>query len=117
MRLGADPAAGVLQAVRAAHRTDIAVGTMDLSNTVAVSLVGGGPVKALTVDDPYSIGQSLAAVIGYGLIDKAVPAYIEVPAIPITKGQHPSGLCRQLSHGAAAGSQQGPWESRPRFAA
>jgi len=81
----ADPASGVLQALRAAHREDIAVGTMDLSNTVAVSLVQGGAIKALTVDDPYSIGKSLAAVIGYGILGKEAPAYIEVPAIPITK--------------------------------
>jgi ribose transport system substrate-binding protein len=80
-----EPAAGVLQAIRAAHRTDIAVATMDLSNTVAVSLVQGGAVKALTVDDPYSIGKSLVAEIGYSLIGKAAPAYIQVPAIPVTK--------------------------------
>jgi ribose transport system substrate-binding protein len=82
----AEPAAGVLQAIRAAHRTDIAVGTMDLSNTVAVSLVQGGAVKALTVDDPYSIGKSLVAEIGYSLIGKTAPAYVQVPAIPVTKG-------------------------------
>ena len=58
---------------------------MDLSNTVAVSLVTGGAVKALTVDNPYSIGKSLAAVIGYGILGKDAPAYVEVPAIPITK--------------------------------
>ena len=81
----AEPAAGVLQAIRSAHRTDIAVGTMDLSNTVAVSLVQGGAVKALTVDDPYSIGQSLVAEIGYALIGKTAPAYIQVPAIAVTK--------------------------------
>jgi ribose transport system substrate-binding protein len=81
----ADPAAGVLQALRSAHRTDIAIGTMDLSNTVAISLVDGGAVKALTVDDPYEIGKSLAAVIGYGLLGKPAPAYVQVPAIPITK--------------------------------
>ena len=81
----AEPAAGVLQAVRAAHRADIAVGTMDLSNTVALSLAQGGAVKALVIDDPYAIGKSLAAEIGYSLIGKAVPAYIQVPAIPVTK--------------------------------
>jgi len=42
-------------------------------------------VKALTVDDPYSIGKSLAAVIGYGLLGKDAPAYVAVPAIAITK--------------------------------
>jgi ribose transport system substrate-binding protein len=81
----ADPASGVLQALRAAQRNDIAVGTMDLSNTVAVSLVQGGAIKALTVDDPYSIGKSLAAVIGYGILGKTAPAYVQVPAIPIGK--------------------------------
>ena len=81
----AEPAAGVLQAIRTARRTDIAVGTMDLSNTVAVSLAQNGAVKVLTVDDPYSIGRSLVAEIGYSLIGKAVPAYIQVPAIPVTK--------------------------------
>jgi ribose transport system substrate-binding protein len=80
-----EPAAGVLQAVRSAHRNDIAVGTMDLSNTVAVSLVQGGAIKALVIDDPYSIGKSLATEIGYSLIGKEVPAYIQVPAIPVTR--------------------------------
>lgn len=81
----AEPAAGVLQAIRTAHRTDIAVGTMDLSNTVAVSLVQGAAVEALTIDDPYSIGKSLVAELGYALIGKKAPAYIQVPAIPVTK--------------------------------
>ena len=80
-----EPAAGVLQAIRAAHRTDVAVATMDLSNTVALSLAQNGAVKALTIDDPYSIGKSLATEIGYALIGKPVPAYIQVPAIPVTR--------------------------------
>ncbi len=80
-----EPAAGVLQAIRAAHRTDIAVGTMDLSNTVALSLVQGGAVKVLTVDDPYSIGQSLVAEIGYSLLGKTAPAYIQAPAVSVTR--------------------------------
>ncbi len=81
----AEPAAGVLQALRTAHRTNVAVATMDLSDTVAVSMGQGGAVKALTVDDPYSIGSSLAAEIGYALLGKPVPAYIQVPAVPVTK--------------------------------
>ena len=80
-----EPAAGVLQAIRAAHRTDVAVGTMDLSNTVALSLAQGGAVKALVIDDPYSIGKSLASEIGHSLIGKPVPAYIQVPAIAVTR--------------------------------
>ncbi len=80
-----EPAAGVLEAIRTAHRTDIVVGTMDLSNTVAVSLAQDGAVKALTVDDPYSIGKSLVAEIGYALLGKDAPAYIQVPAVAVTK--------------------------------
>ena len=81
----AEPAAGVLQAIRTAHRTDIAVGTMDLSDTVAVSLAQEGAVKALVIDDPYTIGKGLVDVIGYSLLGKQVPAYIQVPAVPVTK--------------------------------
>ena len=81
----AEPAAGVLQALRTAHRTDVAVATMDLSDTVAVSMGQGGAVHALTVDDPYSIGASLASEIGYALLGRSVPAYIQVPAVPVTK--------------------------------
>jgi ribose transport system substrate-binding protein len=79
-----EPAAGVLQAIRAARRSDIAVATMDLSNTVAVSVAQRDAVKALVIDNPYSIGQSLAREIGYALIGKPVPAYIQVPAIVVT---------------------------------
>jgi ribose transport system substrate-binding protein len=81
----AEPAAGVLQAIRAAHRNDIIVGTMDLSNTVTVSLARGGAVKALVIDNPYSIGKSLAAEIGIALINNKVPAYIQVPALAVTR--------------------------------
>ena len=81
----AEPAAGVLQAIRTAHRTDIAVGTMDLSDTVAVSLGQGGAVKALVIDDPYTIGKGLVDEIGYSLLGKPTPAYIQVPAVPVTK--------------------------------
>ena len=81
----AEPAAGVLQAARTAHRNDLAVGTMDLSSTVSLSLAEGGAVKALVIDDPYTIGKSLVAEIGYALLGKAAPAYIQVPAIPVTK--------------------------------
>jgi ribose transport system substrate-binding protein len=57
---------------------------MDLSNTVAVSVAQRDAVKALVIDNPYSIGQSLAREIGYALIGKPVPAYIQVPAIVVT---------------------------------
>jgi ribose transport system substrate-binding protein len=80
-----EPAAGVLQAIRSAHRNDIAVGTMDLSNTVAVSVIKGGAIKALVIDDPYSIGRSLATETGYALLGKSVPAYIQVPASLVTR--------------------------------
>ena len=102
----AEPAAGVLQAIRTAHRTDIAVGTMDLSNTVAVSLGQGGAIKALMVDDPYSIGKSLVAEIGYSLIGKATPAYIQVPAIPVAKASL-LGLFRELPREALARGDSG----------
>ena len=96
----AEPAAGVLQAIRTAHRTDIAVGTMDLSNTVAVSLVQGGAVKALTVDDPL-FDRPVARRRDRLCADRQDRAGL----YPGTghcgdQGQHPRRLCAELPRGA-----------------
>lgn len=81
----AEPAAGVLRAINSAGRTDVFVGTMDLSNTVALSVAQGGAVKALVVDDPYGLGQALANEVGLSLLGEEVPPYVQVPAVGVTK--------------------------------
>ena len=109
-----EPAAGVLEAGRTAHRTDIAIGTMDLSNTMAVSLVQGGAVKALTVDDPYSIGKSLVAEIGYSLLGKTAPAYIQAPAISVTN-ENILDAYSKYYHAAPPPEVHRRWGSKPRL--
>jgi ribose transport system substrate-binding protein len=79
-----EPAAGVIQAIGSAHRSDVYVGTMDLSNTVALSLAQQSAVRGLVIDNPYGIGQAMATEIGMALLNKQVPAYVQVPAVPVT---------------------------------
>ncbi|MFG1706983.1 substrate-binding domain-containing protein [Nonomuraea sp. M3C6] len=81
----AEPAAGVVQAIGSSRRNDVYVGTMDLSNTVALSLAQNGAVRGLVIDNPYGIGQAMATEIGMALLGKEVPAYVQVPAVPITR--------------------------------
>jgi len=80
-----EPAAGVIQAIGSSNRSDVYVGTMDLSNTVALSLAQGKAVRALVIDNPYGIGQAMATEIGMSLLGKEVPPYVQVDAIPVTK--------------------------------
>ena len=113
----AEPAAGVLQAIRTAHRTDIAVGTMDLSNTVAVSLVQGGAVKALTVDDPYTIGKSLVARDRLCAARQDRAGLYPGAGDSGDQGQHPGRLCEQLPRRAAARGHPGAGQVRPALGA
>jgi ribose transport system substrate-binding protein len=81
----AEPAAGVIQAIGSARRNDVYVGTMDLSNTVALSLAQNSVVRGLVIDNPYGIGQAMATEIGMALVGKEVPAYVQVPAVAMTR--------------------------------
>jgi ribose transport system substrate-binding protein len=80
-----EPAAGVIQALNTSNRDDVYVGTMDLSNTVALSLAQGGAVRSLAIDDPYGIGAAMANEVGLALLGKQVPPYVQVGALSVTK--------------------------------
>jgi ribose transport system substrate-binding protein len=80
-----EPAAGVIQALNTAGRNDVYVGTMDLSNTVALSLAQSGAVRALAIDDPYGIGVAMANEVGLALLGKEVPPYVQVAALSVTR--------------------------------
>lgn len=88
-------AAGVLQAIEASQNPDVAVATMDLSNTVALSMASDGPVRALVIDDPYGIGRGLAMSIAASLIGVETPAYVQVPAVPVTRDSLSSAYTEQ----------------------
>jgi ribose transport system substrate-binding protein len=81
----AEFAPGAQQAVMASKNKDVVIATMDLSNTVGLSMASDGPIKAVAIDEPYGLGRGAALSIGAALIGKDVPGYLQVKALPVTK--------------------------------
>lgn len=80
----AEPAEGVLAALRSQGNTTTEVVTLDLSEPVALDMVRGGNVAAIVADAAYELGQTMARVAAYGLLDKETPPFIVAPALTIT---------------------------------
>lgn len=81
----AEPAEGVLAALRQAGNTDTKIVTLDLSEPVALDMAQGGNVAALVADQAYELGRAMATVAGYGLIGKEAPPFIVAPATTVMK--------------------------------
>jgi ribose transport system substrate-binding protein len=80
------PAEGVINAIRSAGRSDdVIVTTIDLGLNVAVSIAQGGIVKGLGAQRPFDQGVTEAKLAGYGLLGKEAPAYVALPALPVTQ--------------------------------
>ena len=80
----AGPADGVLAALRAVGASDVAVVTMDLDTNVSLDLVEGGNIVGIAADEAYEIGRTMATEGAYGLLGKAAPPFVVVPAIEVT---------------------------------
>jgi ribose transport system substrate-binding protein len=80
------PAEGVVSSLRAAGRTDIAVTTIDLGDNIAKIIAENGVVKGLGAQRPYDQGVAEAILVGYALLGKEAPAYVALPALPVTHG-------------------------------
>jgi ribose transport system substrate-binding protein len=79
------PAEGVVTAIRTAGReNDVIVTTIDLGQNVAVSIAQDGIVKGLGAQRPFDQGVTEAMLAGYGLLGKEAPAYVALPALPVT---------------------------------
>jgi ribose transport system substrate-binding protein len=79
------PAEGVINAIRTAGReADVIVTTIDLGQNVAVSIAQNGIVKGLGAQRPFDQGVTEALLAGYGLLGKEAPAYVALPALPVT---------------------------------
>ncbi|MDQ0471521.1 substrate-binding domain-containing protein [Labrys wisconsinensis] len=81
----AEPAEGVLAALRAAGNSRTKVVTLDLSEPVGLDMVKGGNVAAIAADKAYELGRAMAAAAGYGLLGKPAPAFIVAPVLTVTK--------------------------------
>ena len=79
------PAEGVISAARAAGRDDLVITTIDLGENVAINMAQGGFVKGLGAQRPFDQGVTEAMLAGYGLLGKEAPAFVALPALPVTK--------------------------------
>lgn len=79
------PAEGVVAACRAARRPDIKIVTLDLGANNALDMAKGGNVTGIAADLAYMLGYSKAMLGVYGILGKAAPAFVIVPAIKVTK--------------------------------
>lgn len=79
------PAEGVIAAARAAGRDDLVITTCDLGENVAINMASGGYVKGLGAQRPFDQGVTEALLAGYGLLGKKAPAFVALPALPVTK--------------------------------
>jgi ribose transport system substrate-binding protein len=69
----ATAADGVLAALRAAGRDDVAVVTNDLDENLALDMVQGGNVVGVVANPAVDIGRNLAIMAGYGVLEKEAP--------------------------------------------
>ena len=74
-----------MSAARAAGRENLIVVNEDLGENVAIAMAKGEFIKGLASQRPYDQGIIEAKLAGYALIGKPAPAYVALPAAPITK--------------------------------
>jgi ribose transport system substrate-binding protein len=79
------PAEGVMSAARAAGRDDLIVVNEDLGENVAIAMAKREFIKGIASQRPYDQGVTEAILAGYALIGKTAPAYVALPAAPITR--------------------------------
>ena len=79
------PAEGVMAAARAAGRNDLTIINEDLGENVAIAMAKGEFIKGLASQRPYDQGVTEAILAAYALIGKAAPAYVALPAAPVTR--------------------------------
>ena len=78
------PAEAVVSAAKAAGRNDLIVTTIDLGNNAAREIAGNGIIKGLGAQLPYDQGVAEAILAASALLGKTAPAYVAVPALPVT---------------------------------
>jgi ribose transport system substrate-binding protein len=79
------PAEGIMSAAWTVGRRDLVITTIDLGLNVAVDMAQNGFVKGVGAQRPYDQGVTEGVLAGYGLLGKTAPAYIALPALPVTR--------------------------------
>lgn len=96
----AEPADGVLAALRAAGNTSTKIVTLDLAEPVGLDMVKGGAVVALVADKAYELGRTMAATGLKSLLGQETPAFIVAPALTVTKENVAEGWKESLNRDA-----------------
>lgn len=96
----AEPAEGVLAALRSNGNTKTKIVTLDLSEPVALDMVKGGNVAAIVADKAYELGRAMAAVGVKALLGEKTPPFIVAPALTITKDNIVQGYKESLNRAA-----------------
>jgi ribose transport system substrate-binding protein len=81
----AQPAAGVLSALRSTGNTNTKVVTLDLDDTVVVDMVTGGQMTAIVADKAWELGKGMADAAAYALLDKKAPAFATAGVLTVTQ--------------------------------
>jgi len=80
------PTEGVLAAARASGRgKDLVITTCDLGVNIAIDMAQNGFVKGTGSQRPFGAGYAEGILAGYALLGKAAPAYVVLPALPVSK--------------------------------
>ncbi len=79
------PAEGVMSAARSAGKDDLVITNCDLGLNVAIDMAQDGFIKGLGSQRPFDQATTEALLAGYGLLGKQAPAYVALPALPVTR--------------------------------
>jgi len=90
------PAQGAVTACRAAERPDIKIVTLDLGAITGLDMAQGGNVVGIAADLAYLLGYTKVIMGVYGILDKAAPEFVIVPAIKVTKDNLKDGWWESL---------------------
>ena len=88
----AEPAEGVLAALRAAGNTKTKIVTLDLSEPIALDMVKGGNVAAIVADKAYELGRAMADGRGLRAPRQAGARVRVAPVLTVTKSNVAAGL-------------------------
>lgn len=96
----AEPADGVLAALRSAGDKKTKVVTLDLSEPVALDMVKGGNVTAIIADKAYELGRTMAAAGLKSMLNEPVAPFVVAPALTVTKDNVAQGWKDSLNREA-----------------
>lgn len=96
----AEPADGVLSALRNAGNPKTKIVTLDLAEPEALDMVKGGNVAALVADKAYELGRAMAAAGMKSLLGQETPPFVVAPALTVTKDNVAQGWKDSLNRNA-----------------